>query len=609
MIGLVTAVALAIPQVEIPQLPPITRDPQVTFLDRSGTVIGVRGGRYAPPVDIAKLPAYVPAAFVAIEDKRFYEHNGYDVAGMARAIVSDVASGHAREGASTITQQLAKNLFLSSERSLERKGTELVYAVELEQTYSKQQILGLYLSRVYFGAGAYGIEAAAHRYFGVSAEHLTLREAAMLASLMKSPTDYNPAENPDRSAERTALVLDAMVETGAITAAQKEKALASSPKVYKSAPDAASQYFVDWVNATFKTMGPPKIDLIVETTLDAHDEAAADIAAKSTIDRFAKANVEQAALVALDGQGRVRAMVGGADYAKSSYNRAVSAQRQAGSSWKPFVYLTALEAGRTPDTPVVDQPVTINGWSPSNFEPEYLGPITLQEALAKSINTVAASLADEVGRPNVARTAQRLGIYTPINTDPAMALGTSLVTPLEMAQAYDAFSNGGKRVAAYGIERIRTVQSGRILWTHPSPATPPAIGNPALGELDQMLRQVVASGTGVKAAIPGYDIAGKTGTTSDFRDAWFCGFSGNFTTVVWMGRDDNSPMRGITGGSAPAEFWKSFMRVALKRGAVTAIPPGPPASVPLAPVLVAPVPVMQPTVPPPASTNAVSPII
>jgi penicillin-binding protein 1A len=601
VIGLVAALSLALPQVEIPQLPPITRDPQVTFLDRSGTVIGVRGGRYAPPVDIAKLPPYVPAAFVAIEDKRFYEHNGYDLAGMARAVLADVASGSAREGASTITQQLAKNLFLSSERSLERKGTELIYAVELEQTYSKPQILGLYLSRVYFGAGAYGIEAASERYFGVSAAHLTVREAAMLAALMKSPTDYNPAENPDRSAERTALVLQAMVETGSITPVQQAKALASSPKVYKSAPDAASQYFVDWVDATFKTMGPPKIDLVVETTLDARDEAAADIAAKETIDRFAKANVEQAALVALDGQGRVRAMVGGGDYAKSSFNRAVSAQRQAGSSWKPFVYLTALEAGRTPDTPVVDQPVTIDGWSPSNFEPEYLGPITLQEALVKSINTVAASLADEVGRPNVARTAQRLGIVTPINTDPAMALGTSLVTPLEMAQAYDAFSNGGNRVAAYGIERIRTVQSGRVLWTHPAPITPAAIGNPALGELDQMLRQVVAAGTGVKAAIPGYDIAGKTGTTSDFRDAWFCGFSGDFTTVVWMGRDDNSPMRGITGGSAPAEFWKSFMRVALKRRAATPIPPGPPAPAPVAPIPAAP-----PMLP---ATNDVAPTI
>jgi penicillin-binding protein 1A len=577
VIGPVLALSLALPQLDIPQLPPITREPQVTFVDRSGVVIGVRGGRYGPPVDVAKLPAYVSAAFVAIEDRRFYEHNGYDLAGMARALLTDVGEGRAAQGASTITQQLARNLFLTSDRTLERKGVELVYAVELEQTFSKQQILGLYLSRVYFGAGAYGIEAAAHRYFGVSAEHLTLREAAMLAALMKSPTDYNPIEQPERSAERAGLVLDAMVETGAITPAERTKALAASPRVYKSAPDAASQYFVDWVNAQFVAMGPPKIDLVVETTLDARDEAEAQAAATATIARFAHDDVEQAALVALDPQGRVRAMVGGADYATSSYNRAVDAHRQAGSSWKPFVYLTALEAGRTPDTPAIDQPVTIDGWSPKDFEPTYLGPITLQTALAQSINTVAAVLADQVGRPNVANTARRLGIVTQINTDPAMALGTSLVTPVEMAQAYDAFSNGGERVRAWGIEQIHTVASGRELWRHPAPMTPNVIGNPPLGELNQMLRAVVASGTGARAAIPGYDIAGKTGTTTDFRDAWFCGFTGGLTTVVWMGRDDNSPMRGITGGLAPAEFWRGFMRLALKHTPVTPIPPGPPA--------------------------------
>jgi penicillin-binding protein 1A len=575
VLALIAAVALQLPALDIPKLPPITREPQVTFLDHAGQVIGVRGGRYAPPVDIARLPKYVPAAFVAIEDKRFYEHQGFDMQGIARALVTDLGEGRAAQGASTITQQLARNLFLSSDRTLERKGQELVYAVELEQTYSKPQILGLYLSRVYFGAGAYGIEAAAQRYFGLSAEHLTVREAAMLAALMKSPTDYNPIENPDRSDERTKLVLDAMVESGAITDAQRAKALTQSPKIYKSAPDAASQYFVDWVNAQFKQMGPPKIDLVVETTLDVRDEAAADLAAKETVARYAHDDVEQAALVALDPQGRVRAMIGGEDYAKSAYNRAVDAHRQAGSSWKPFVYLTALEAGRTPDTPVVDEPVTIDGWSPKDFEPTYLGPITLQEALAQSINTVAASLADEVGRPNVAATAHRVGIVTQINTDPAMALGTSLVTPIEMAQAYDAFSNGGERVTAWGIERIRTAASGRELWRHPVPVTPNVIGNPPLSELDQMLRTVITSGTGVRAAIPGYDLAGKTGTTSDFRDAWFDGFTGGLTTVVWMGRDDNSPMRGITGGLAPAEFWKSFMRVALKRTSVTPIPPGP----------------------------------
>jgi penicillin-binding protein 1A len=582
VIGPVLALSLALPQLDIPQLPPITREPQVTFLDRSGQVIGVRGGRYAPPVDIAKLPTYVPAAFVAIEDRRFYEHQGYDLAGMARALLADVGEGHATQGASTITQQLAKNLFLSSERTLERKGVELIYAVELEQTFSKQQILGLYLSRVYFGAGAYGIEAAARRYFGVSAEHLTVREAAMLAALMKSPTDYNPVEQPERSAERAGLVLDAMVETGAITPAQRAKALASSPRVYMSAPDAASQYFVDWVNAQFIQMGPPKIDLVVETTLDARDEAEAQAAATTTIAQFAHDDVEQAALVSLDPQGRVRAMVGGADYATSSFNRAVDAHRQAGSSWKPFVYLTAMEAGRTPDTPAIDQPVTIDGWSPKDFEPTYLGPITLQTALAQSVNTVAARLADEIGRPNVANTARRLGIATQINTDPAMALGTSLVTPIEMAQAYDAFSNGGDRVRAWGIEQIHTVASGRELWRHPQPVTPNVIANPPLGELNQMLRAVVASGTGVKAAIPGYDIAGKTGTTSDFRDAWFCGFTGGLTTVVWMGRDDNAPMRGITGGLAPAEFWRGFMRLALKHTPVTPIPSGPPAPPPAA---------------------------
>jgi penicillin-binding protein 1A len=601
VIGLVLAVSLALPAVDVPQLPPITRDPQVTFVDHNGATIGVRGGRYAAPVDIAKLPPYVAAAFVAIEDRRFYEHNGYDLIGIARAIATDVGAGHATQGASTITQQLAKNLFLSSDRTLERKGTELIYAVELEQTYSKPQILGLYLSRVYFGSGAYGIEAAARRYFGVPAEKLTIREAAMLAAVMKSPTEYDPAEQPERSAERTKLVLDAMVETGAITDPQRAKALASSPKVFKSAPDEASQYFVDWVDAQFKQMGPPKLDLIVETTLDARDEAAADVAAKDTLAKYAKAHVEQAALVSLDPVGRVRALIGGANYAASSYNRAVDARRQAGSSWKPFVYLTALEAGRTPDTPVVDQPVTIDGWSPHNFEPEFLGPITLQEALVKSINTVAAAVADEVGRPNVAATAQRLGIATPISTDPAMALGASLVTPLQMAQAYDAFSNGGARVQPWTIERIRTGLTGRVIWTHPPPTTQPTIGNPPLGELDQMLRQVLVSGTGVKAQIPGYDLAGKTGTTSDFKDAWFCGFTGGRTTVVWMGRDDNSPMRGITGGSAPAELWKAFMRVALKHSPVTAIPPGPPAPAVAPPSLFAPTPSPEP------DTNAIIP--
>ncbi len=598
MLAIIAALALAAPTLEAPRLPPIRRDPQITYLDRSGAVIAVRGGRYGPPVDITRLPAYVPAAFVAIEDRRFWSHEGFDPLGMARAAIADLGAGRAAQGASTITQQLARNLFLSQDQTVERKARELVYAVELEQTYSKRQILGLYLSRAYFGAGAYGLEAAARRYFDRPAARLTLRQAAMLAALMKSPTDYNPIEFADRSAERTRLVLDAMVDTGAITSAARATALAQTPKVYKTAPTAGAQYFVDWLSGDVARLsGPLRGDEIVETTLDLPSETAAADLAASTVERYARANVEQTALVALDGSGAVRAMIGGSDYAVSPFNRALAARRQAGSAWKPFVYLAAMEAGRTPDDMAVDEPVTIDGWSPRDFEPEFLGPITLQTALAQSINTVAARLADEIGRPNVAAVALRLGIMGPLNTDPAMALGSNLVTPVDMAQAYDAFSNGGNRVTAWGLVAIRG-QGGRLIWRRTPPPAAAAIANPPLSEMDQMLRAVVASGTGVKAAIPGRDIAGKTGTASDYRDAWFCGFTGGLTTVVWMGRDDNAPMRGITGGSAPAALWRGFMIAALRRLPSGPIPPGPPP--PVAPPMEAPS-TLEP--PPPPSTG------
>jgi penicillin-binding protein 1A len=580
---LVMLAALGLAGADLPSLPPIRRDPQIIYLDRAGAVIGVRGGRYGPPVDVAKLPAYVPAAFVAIEDRRFYEHGAVDPLGMARALVADLASGRTAQGGSTITQQLARNLFLSNQQTLERKGQEMVYAEELERRFTKKQILGLYLSRIYLGSGAYGLEAAAQRYFDKPARLLTVREAAMLAAIPKSPTEYDPVTQPERSAQRTALVLDAMVETGAITAAERARALAHPVRVATAARAGGAQYFLDWVDGGVrKAVGPLRADLIVDTTLDGPAESAAADAASEVTARFARAGVQQAAVVTLDGAGRVRAMVGGADYDASAYNRAVNAHRQAGSSWKPFVYLTALEAGRTPETTAVDQPVTIDGWSPRDFEPGFLGQITLRTALAQSVNTVAAQLADEVGRPNVAATARRLGIETQINTDPAMALGTSLVTPLEMAEAYSAFANGGQKVGAWGVERIRTA-GGQVVWQHQATPQAQVIQNPPLSELNGMLRGVVASGTGTKAAIPGYDIAGKTGTTSDYKDAWFDGFTGGLTTVVWMGRDDNTSMRGITGGSAPAELWRAYMRTALARLPHSAIPPGPAAPTIIAP--------------------------
>lgn len=566
---------------ELPRLPAITRQPQVTYLDRTGAVIGVRGGRFAPPVDVAKLPKHIPAAFVAIEDRRFYEHDGVDARGIARAIVDGIGAGRPTQGASTITQQLARNLWLTQERTIERKATEIAYAVQLERAYTKAQILGLYLSRVYFGSGAYGLEAAAQRYFQKPAARLTLKEAAMLAGVLKSPTGYNPITEREKCDERARLVLTAMVETGAITAAQRDKAAAEKPRVYAQDPDEPAQYFIDWVDAEVRRMVPKLTrDLTVETTLDAPMEAAAGQAARAVVAAHKAQAAEQAAIVAIDGQGRVRALVGGTDHSAAPYNRAVTARRQAGSAWKPFVYLTALEQGRTPDEMVVDEPVTLAGWSPDNYDVgTYLGPITLETALAKSINTVAARLADEVGRPNVAATAKRIGINSAVNTDPAMALGTSLVSPLEMTAAYTAFANGGNRVQPYGIERIR---SGSQVIFRKRPAAPAAaIGNPALSDLNRMLRTTMRVGTGARAAVAGYDLAGKTGTTSDYKDAWFCGYTGGFASCVWMGRDDAKAMGRISGATAPAEMWKRFMSVALKRVPRQAIPAGPAAPEPV----------------------------
>jgi penicillin-binding protein 1A len=572
---------------ELPRLPPIQREPQVTYLNRSGAVIGVRGGQFAPPLDMSKLPPHVGAAVVSVEDRRFYEHTGFDPRGIARAVVEGLSAGRPTQGASTITQQTARLLFLNQERTLERKAIELVYAVELERAYSKPQILGMYLSRANFGSGAYGLEAAARRYFNKPAAKLTLKEAAMLAGVLKSPTHYNPAAEPEACEERARIVLNTMVETGAITPAQRDKAVASKPKVWKTSPLGPSQYFVDWVDGQVRQMVPKLTrDLTVETTLDQPMEQAAGAAAKAVVDAHKAQATDQAAIVAVDGVGRVRVMVGGTDYAAAPYNRAVLAHRQAGSAWKPFVYLTALEQGRTPESPVTDEPVTINGWSPSNYEAGvYLGPITLETALAKSVNTVAARLADEVGRPNVAATAHRVGIVSVVNTDPAMALGTTLVTPLEMTSAYAAFANGGNRVAPYGIERIRS--GGQVIYQKRPPTVAAAIPNPQLSELNQMLRTVMVSGTGTRAAVKGYDLAGKTGTTSDYKDAWFCGFTGGFASCTWMGRDDAKPMARISGATAPAEMWRSFMTTALKRTPTAAIPFGPPPPVATPPVEIA----------------------
>jgi penicillin-binding protein 1A len=556
----------------------VKRQPSISYLDRSGGLVAVRGSQYAPPVDLDRLPPYVPKAFVAIEDRWYYWHLGFNPWGILRSQVYDWThrGGGPLRGGSTITQQLARNLFLTPNQTYRRKAQELILAIWLEAKFSKKQILELYLNRVYFGAGAYGIEAASQRYFNKPAAQLTLGESALLAGMMKGPSRYSPVAATDRAARRATIVLDEMVRINAITPEQRDQAFATKVRVNPVLANQRAQYFTDWVDDQVRHLvGEPTEDLVVETTLDLPLQASAEQAVQEGVAAAKTQGVLQGALVSLDGEGRVRAYVGGINYLQSQFDRATQARRQAGSSFKPFVYLTAMEAGRTPDTPVLDEPITIGKWTPRNYTGKYLGPITIEIGLKESINTVAARLASEVGTSNVAATAHRLGIVSPIQLDPSMALGAVEVSPMEMAQAYAPFSNGGLFARGYGIERIRTA-SGRVLYEHGVGADErrAVIGQPALSYMIRMMRQVPISGTGTRANVKGYDLAGKTGTTSDYRDAWFMGYTGGFVTAVWVGRDDNTPMKKVTGGGVPAGIWHDYMSQALPRLKTEAIPGG-----------------------------------
>lgn len=578
---------MAIDLPDISKLDNPDRQPSITYLDRSGALIAVRGGSQASaPVKIEDLPDYVPLAFVAIEDRRFFTHPGFDPVGISRAMLSNLSKkkGSNLAGGSTITQQLARNLFLSANQNVKRKVQELMIAVWLEHKYTKKQILEMYLNRVYFGAGAYGIEAASQRYFNKDAKDLSVGESAMLAGLMKAPNSYSPLSDQERAGRRAMIVLNEMVQSKVITADQRDEAIAKPISVSKTLASAHAQYFIDWLDKDIRSLIDPKNieDLIVETTLDLPIQTDAERAVQTIMTRDAKKGVQQAAVVSVDGEGRIRAMIGGVSYADSQFNRATDAHRQTGSSFKPFVYLTAMEKGYQPTTPVVDEPYSIGNYSPENYTKRYMGLIDLQTALANSINTVAVRLANDIGRDNVAATAHRLGLTAKINTDPAMALGTSEATPLEMAQAYIPFSNGGYRATVHGVIRIRTA-TGKVMYQYRDPGEDGGrvrvINNPALSNMNQMLRGVMAHGSGTGANIPGYDIGGKTGTTSDYRDAWFDGFTGGFVTIVWVGRDDNTVMKGkVTGAGTPAAIWKAYMTSALKRIQVSAIPEGPPPS-------------------------------
>ena len=538
-----------------------TRD--ITILDDQGRLIARRGLTQGERVDVSRLPDYVPNAFIAIEDRRFRSHLGLDPIGLARAALENMMAGHVRQGGSTLTQQLAKNLFLDPNRTFERKIQEAMLAVYLESRYSKDQILTLYLNRVYFGAGVYGIDAAAQRFFGKPPERLTLPEAAMLAGSVKAPARYNPLADADASMARAAIVLRAMEDAGFIDDKTRAEAQATRPRIVRGTGTPGSGYFADWVISQLSGYAMDADDsLIVATTFDLDAQTEAERAVTAGLaEQGAAMGASEAALVAMTPDGAVRAMVGGRSYEQSSYNRATDATRQPGSAFKPFVYLAAFEHGHTPDDVMNDGPVDIHGWKPSDYEGKFEGEMTLTRAFAKSSNVIAAQLTAEVGAAVVARTAHRLGIASPLEAVSSLALGTSGVTPLELTAAYVPFANGGHGVIPYGIVNIRT-RSGKRLFARAGEGPGQVVAPLNLNQMTGLMVETVTTGTGKAARLAERPTAGKTGTTQDYHDAWFVGFTADLVCGVWIGNDDGGPMNKATGGGMPAHIFHNFMESA-----------------------------------------------
>ena len=572
LVGVVVWAGAHLPPIQSLEIP--KRPPTIEIVGTDGSVLAERGEMAGANISLKELPPYLPKAFIAIEDRRFYSHFGVDPYGILRAAVTNLLHRGVSQGGSTLTQQLAKNLFLTQERTFARKLQEAELALWLERKYSKNEILELYLNRVYFGSGAYGVEAAAQRYFGKSARNVTLAEAAMLAGLVKSPSRLAPNRNPEGAAARAKTVLAAMADAKFITEAQAQAASAHPAMSVKPPGAGTVNYVADWIGEVLDDLvGQIDQSIRVETTIDPRLQAAAEAA---VIDELAaksvKFDVSQGALVAMSPDGAVRAMVGGRNYGESQYNRAVTAKRQPGSAFKPFVYLTAIEAGLTPETVRPDAPIDIKGWKPENYGHQYLGPVTLTQALAMSLNTVAVRLGLEVGPKNVVRTAHRLGISSKLEPNASIALGTSEVSVLEMVGAYAPFANGGLAVSPHVVTRIKTIEGGKVIYMRQPDEANQVIDPRNVAMMDTMMEQTLISGTARKAEIPGWVAAGKTGTSQDYRDAWFIGYTANLVTGVWLGNDDNSPTRKATGGGLPVEVWTRFMRVAHQGVPVAALP-------------------------------------
>lgn len=534
----------------------------VTLLDDQHRQIAQRGLTQGAMVDVRQMPGYVANAFIAIEDRRFRSHLGLDPIGMIRALFQNVQSGHVVQGGSTLTQQLAKNLFLRPDRTFDRKVQELLLALYLESRYSKDQILTLYLNRVYFGAGVYGVEAAAEHFFGKSAHALTLTEAAMLAGSVKAPARFNPLADPDASIRRAAVVLRAMQDAGFISESQRADAATTRPRIVReSAHD--SGYFTDWVISQIPSYaGDVNQPVVVETTFDADLQARASRSLRTGLARDGTSlGAGEGALVAMTTDGAVRALVGGRSYSYSTFNRATDARRQPGSAFKPFVYLTAFEHGSNPSDKMVDGPFALGKWKPGNYEGKYEGEMTLTRAFAKSSNSIAAQLTQRVGPASVMKTARRLGLTSDLMAVPAIALGVFEVSPLELTAAYAPFANGGISVMPFAIQRIRT-KDGKVLYERKGSGSGRAMSARNAAQMTTLMVETVTTGTGKAARLNERPSAGKTGTTQDFRDAWFVGFTADLVCGVWVGNDNNRPMKHVTGGGLPARIFKEFMETA-----------------------------------------------
>ncbi|NIJ42456.1 penicillin-binding protein 1A [Parvibaculum indicum] len=545
----------------------------VTVLDTNGKEIGSRGGRAAKDVPLGELPPYLVNAFIATEDRRFYEHGAVELRSILRAALANLSAGGFVQGGSTITQQLAKNLYLDNARTLWRKAQEALISVWLERRLTKDEILELYLNRIYMGGGTYGVEAASQYYFGKSAREVTLAEAAILAGLPKAPSRFAPSTNLKAARTRAGHVLDAMVANGNITEAEAREARTNPAEMaVRDAPD-SENYFLDWVyDRVGRLLPEARGRFIVRTTLDRKKQAAAAAAIAGALKANGeKLNISQGAMIALAPDGSILAMVGGKSYGDSQFNRAVQARRQPGSAFKPFVYLAALEDGMKPWSGFYDKRLDYNGWTPQNAGGKSWGQVTMTTALAHSINRVAVQVGDKVGVERVREAAKELGIASPIPHNLSITLGSSGVSLMELTGAYAAFPAEGRLIAPYAIRQI-TASNGSILYTHAT-GTARATSKRSARYMNAMLRRVMTTGTGKGARLDDRLAAGKTGTSQDYRDAWFIGYTGNEIAGVWFGNDDNAPMKRVYGGTVAARAWKSYMQASL-RGTPPAPIPG-----------------------------------